>query len=97
MPKYILEKGSGGKKWKVSGEGKTIQFGAEGYDDFTTSKSEKKKSAYIARHKKNEDWTKSGIDSAGFWAKHLLWNKPTLSASIKATNDMFGIHIVRKR
>ena len=97
MPKYVLEKGSGGKKWKVIGQGKTIQFGAEGYEDFTTSKSEKKKSAYIARHKKNEDWTKSGIDSAGFWAKHLLWNKPTLSASIKATNDMFGIHIVRKR
>ena len=81
MPKYILEKGSGGKKWKVSGEGKTIQFGAEGYEDFTTSKSENKKSAYIARHKKNEDWNKSGIESAGFWAKHLLWNKPTLSAS----------------
>tara|TARA_R110002126_G_scaffold48141_1_gene134359 strand:+ start:276 stop:569 length:294 start_codon:yes stop_codon:yes gene_type:complete len=97
MPKYILEKGSRGKKWKVSGEGKTIQFGAEGYEDFTTSKSENKKSAYIARHKKNEDWNKSGIESAGFWAKHLLWNKPTLSASIKATNDMFGIHIVRKR
>ena len=29
---------------------------------------------------KREDWTRSGMDTAGFYAKHLLWNKSSLTA-----------------
>ena len=36
------------------------------------------KKRYIDRHKKNEDWTKTGAKSAGFYKKHVLWNKPIL-------------------
>jgi hypothetical protein len=26
-------------------------------------------------------WGKSGIDTAGFWSRWLLWNKPTIKES----------------
>ena len=60
-----------------------MHFGATGYEDFTTNKDEKRKVSYLARHKATEDWTLSGVDTAGFWARWLLWNKPSLSASIR--------------
>ena len=62
---------------------KTVKFGAKGYTDFTQSKDEKMKDRYIARHKTREDWTKSGITTSGFWAKNLLWSKPSIEASLK--------------
>jgi len=72
---------------------KKISFGASGYEDYTTHKNEERKNMYIARHRGREDWTKSGINTAGFWAKHLLWNKPSLSESIKDTEKKFNIKI----
>ena len=45
--------------------------------------------AYIARHKNNEDWNKSGAKAAGFYIKHVVWNKPTLKASIDDINKRF--------
>jgi len=69
--------------------GKTVHFGATGYQDFTTSKDETRKASYLARHKTSEDWTLSGVDTAGFWSRWILWNKPSLSASIKDINQKF--------
>ena len=34
----------------------------------------------------NEDWTKSGVTTAGWTSKHVLWNKPTLHASVADIN-----------
>lgn len=94
--KYILEKSDNKqKKYKIS-NGKTINFGAKGYTDFTINKNPKKKSQYIARHKVRENWTKSGIDTAGFWAKHILWSKPSLSESIKSAEKRFNINIINR-
>ena len=47
------------------------------------------KDRYIARHKKNEDHGLSGVKTAGFWSKILLWNKPTLEASVDDINKKF--------
>ena len=66
---------------------KIVHFGAEGMSDFTKHKDEERKQRYINRHKKNENW--SDPKTAGFMSKHLLWNKPTLSESIKYTNNRF--------
>lgn len=41
-----------------------------------------------------ENWTKSGIDTAGFWSRWVLWNKPTLAASVADTEHRFGIDII---
>ena len=38
---------------------------------------------------KNEDWTKSGVKAAGWMSKHVLWNKPTLQASVADINKEF--------
>ena len=76
------------KKYDATINGKkTVSFGAKGYSDFTPSKDKDKKEAYIARHKKNEDW--SDPETAGFYAKHLLWNKPTFQASFKDLKSKF--------
>ena len=66
---------------------KTVSFGASGYSDFTKHKDEERKRNYIARHKPNQDW--KDHTTAGFFAKHILWNKPTIEASVKNTNKMF--------
>ena len=67
------------KKYKVRVGNKTIHFGAAGYEDFTTHKDPKRKARYLARHK-NENW--DDPETAGFWARHLLWNKDTIKDSI---------------
>ena len=40
----------------------------------------------VDRHTQNEDWTKSGVKTAGWMSKHVLWNKPTLQASVADIN-----------
>lgn len=83
-----LKKAEGDKKYEVklknksTGREKTVKFGAKGMDDYTKTKDKEQKERYIKRHEKREDWTKSGVGTAGFWAKGILWNKPTISASL---------------
>ena len=74
---------------------RTVHFGARGMSDFTLHKNAERKDKYINRHQKNEDWTDP--QTAGFYAKNILWNKPTIQASIKDTNQRFkGLHITYK-
>lgn len=87
-----------GKKYKIvlvydDGKTKTIHIGQEGADDFTKTGDDKQKQRYITRHKKNENWTKSGITTAGFWSRWLLWNKSSLSASKKDIENKFKVNI----
>jgi len=74
-----------------SGREKNIHIGAKGMDDFTKTKDEEQKKRYIERHKARENWTQSGILSSGFWARWLLWNKPTLTGSVADVRDRFSI------
>jgi len=85
-----------GKKYKaVIDNQKTIHFGSKGASDFTLHQNENRKQSYINRHRKNEDWTDP--NTAGFYAKNILWNKPTIQASIKDTNQRFkGLRITYK-
>lgn len=74
-----------------SGREKTIRIGAKGMDDFTKTHDEEQKERYISRHHAREDWTQSGILSSGFWSRWLLWNKPSLSASIADVKKRFDV------
>ena len=75
------------KKYDARIDGsKTVSFGQKGASDFTKHKNTDRKKRYIVRHKNNEDWTKTGATSVGFYSKHVLWNKPTLKASIDDIN-----------
>ena len=89
MEVVIKKSDKKGKKYDARIDGKkTVSFGAKGYTDYTLSKDKDKKDAYIARHKKNEDW--SDPETAGFYAKHLLWNKPTFKESFKDLKSKFN-------
>lgn len=85
-----------GKKFMVNVNGNVVHFGAKGFEDFTTHGDEARKERYILRHKAKEDWTKSGIQTAGFWSRWLLWNKPTLKQSISDIQTRFGVEIRSK-
>ena len=77
---------------KTKDSNKTISFGAKGMKDYTLhspDERDERKKNYISRHKKREDWTKSGADTAGFYSKHLLWNKPTFNESFKDLKRRF--------
>ena len=93
----IQKSSRAGKKYMAKVGDKTVHFGATGYEDYTTHKDEKRKAAYLARHRTKEDWTLSGVDTAGFWARHLLWNEPSLTASVADINKRFKSLSVKMR
>lgn len=75
------------KYYILTATGRKISFGAAGMSDFTQHKDEARKNRYIQRHQKNESW--SNKDTAGFWSRWLLWNKPTISASYADIKQRF--------
>ncbi len=78
------------KKYDARIDGsKTVSFGQKGASDYTKHKDKDRKDRYIDRPKKNENWDISGAKTAGFYSKHILWNKPTLKASIDDVNKRF--------
>lgn len=58
---------------------KTTHFGAAGMSDFTKNKDEARKQRYLDRHS-GENW--NDYKSAGALSRYVLWNKPSLQASI---------------
>ena len=79
------------KYYIITNNNKKVYFGACGYSDFTIHKDEARKQLYINRHKNNENWTKSGIDTAGFWSRWILWHLPTISSSYQDIKKRFNI------
>ena len=78
------------KKYEAVIDGrKTVPFGAKGYSDFTLHKDPERKQRYIQRHQNNEDWSKTGINTPGFYAKHVLWNKDTIQKSVTDLNKKY--------
>lgn len=76
----------------VDGRERTTHFGAKGMKDYTTHPKlirEARKRAYDSRHRANEDW--SDPTSAGALAKYILWNKPTISASLADYRRRFNV------
>ena len=79
-------------------DGPTVHFGATGYQDYTQHRSEereKHKAAYLSRHEARETWTMKGVESAGFWARWMLWNKPSIAQSIADINRRFSSSYAR--
>lgn len=74
---------------KPDGRKKTIHFGAKGMDDFTKTGDVEQKSRYIQRHKDKENW--NDPLTAGFWAKHILWNKTSVQSSLADTKRQFNL------
>jgi len=69
---------------------KTIYFGQAGATDFIKSKGdEARKKRYLDRHRKRENWNVP--DTAGSLSRWILWNKPTLTASIADYKKRFNL------
>jgi len=68
---------------------KTTHFGASGYESYPDHQDLQRKMNYIARHKAREDW--NDYMSSGSLSRWILWNKPTLSASIEDYMNRFGL------
>ena len=77
------------KYYIITKDNKRVYFGQASASDFTKHKNEERKNRYILRHQKNEDWGKSGIDTAGFWSRWLLWNKTTIKSSYEDIKKRF--------
>ena len=93
----ILQKSKNpAKKYAVTIGRKTINFGAKGYSDYTIHKDRSRMRRYETRHRSRETWSKSGVKTAGFWSKWILWNKPSLNASISDTRRRFGLKIINR-
>lgn len=80
--KYDVYLQDGDKERKVS-------FGARGMSDFTKHRDEARKQLYINRHRATENW--NDPLTAGFWAKNILWNKPTIEESLRDTKRRFNL------
>ena len=78
------------KKMKAVINGKkTVHFGQSGASDMTQHKDPDRKKAYLNRHKKNENWTATGVDTPGFYSRWVTWNKDTLTKSVEDLNNRF--------
>ena len=84
-----------GKKWRAifydpeTQKEKHTDFGATGYDDFTTSGDKEQRERYRTRHAKD---LKSGDPTkAGFLSYYILWNKPTLTGGVRDYKSRFNM------
>lgn len=73
---------------------RTTHFGGKGYGDFTIYHkvdpvlARKKRLAYIRRHRVRENWRDPY--AAGTLARWVLWEKPTVPASVRKYKVLFG-------
>ena len=77
------------KYYIITKSGHKVSFGAAGYSDYTKHKDKERKQRYIDRHKNNENWGKSGINTAGFWSRWLLWHLHTIKESYNDIKKRF--------
>jgi hypothetical protein len=72
----------------TTGRTKTVHFGEAGASDFTQHKDEDRKQRYLDRHRRKEDWNDPA--TPGALSRWILWNLPTLTASIRDYKKRFG-------
>ena len=71
---------------------KTTHFGASVYEDYTTHQDLVRKQNYLARHDKTERW--NDYMTAGSLSRWILWNRPTLTASIDNYIGRFKLKLI---
>ncbi len=86
-----------GKKYKVvfkENEYPPVHFGSTPYQDYTTHNDIERKHRYLLRHKKRENWSRSGVGTSGWWSRYLTWSKPTIDLAIKDIKKRFNITVI---
>ena len=77
-------------------DGYKVHFGRQGYSDYTKHKDKERMERYLTRHRRRENWTRSGAKTAGFWSRWLLWSSPSLNGARRKTEKVLGKKIVLK-
>ena len=73
---------------KDDGKTKTVHFGANGYEDFTTHHDKDRRRLYRQRHEKD---LKGNPITAGYLSYYILWGDSTsLQTNIRAFKKQFG-------
>lgn len=74
-------------------DGRTVDFGARGYSDYTKHKNPSRMRAYVSRHGGSglQNWGITGIDTPGFWSRWYLWGRPSIEETRKFMSKKFGI------
>ena len=75
----------------VFDDGQHVSFGALGYEDYTTHGDLTRRNRYLRRHRLREDW--NNPRTPGALSRYILWNKPTLDASIADYVKRFHMHL----
>jgi hypothetical protein len=91
MPRIVkIEPANDGKKkWIATfADGKQTKFGNFGSQDFTITGDEKARDNYRKRHKK--DLETKDPQRPGYLSYYILWNLPTIKASVADFNKRFG-------
>lgn len=78
----------------TDGSSKQVHFGRTGYSDYTKHKDKMRMGRYLVRHRKRENWTRSGRYTAGFWSRWLLWSRPSFRGALKQTEKILGQRII---
>jgi hypothetical protein len=83
------------KKWDAlfqhpDGRTKRVSFGARGMSDYTKHKDVTRRARYLKRHSgMGEHWSRP--DTPGALSRWILWNKPTLKASLSDFKKRFNV------
>lgn len=82
------------KKWMIQfPDGHTVHFGNSLYDDFLMHHNNERRRNYLARSKPLGDDPRK----ANWWARNLLWSRPTMSEAIKYCESLLNMKIIKKR
>ena len=94
MNLYITKSTRKNKKYDLLDSDKKylLSFGHSQYEDYTIHKNQTRQANYLSRHGK-EDHSAKNVISAAFMSRWLLWNLPTLTASIRDVNKRFNINV----
>jgi hypothetical protein len=79
-------------RFEIDGRENTTHFGDATMKDYTSHPKpirEARKAAYLSRHKANENW--DDPTSAGALSRWVLWNKPSIRASIEDYRRRFNL------
>lgn len=72
-----------------TGREKRVSFGQAGAPDFTLTGDEERKRLYLVRHRARENW--NDPVTPGALSRWILWNKPTIEASVRDFRSRFKI------
>lgn len=84
-----------GKKYMAvftydDGKTKTTYFGQSGASDYLIHKDKERRSRYLNRHRKKENW--NNYESAGALSRWILWgNSTSLRENIKQYKSRFNL------